>query len=482
MGPAFQVLKDKYVYSGLMILTLSYLPGVLLTTAWSDEYPAMKDPWGLSQELMEAMRPVWSLLALITFTTLPNPGLLWIARLFGFLGLITLYLSLVKFTPKVTKTASAELFVALALCLPSFQNWGHWANAWPQSWAAVISVWSFYFFKKQKLFYKILGILMLTVSITTYPPSSVFFFGALAVNSYEKQVTSKSIRSEIIAAVKLITGATLVSLIICELLLKILGLQRAPRASFVNPSEIGQKISWLFTRPVVVGLRFFSIDSPTIFLAAVSSIPAAFIILFTILRQSSALREKRFQRALLFAMYLGMSISPIILTRDNQIEHRFIPGYAFAIFCLFCLALREIISKISSKIPKNKYTSRALPLFMIFISVIIIINTNWRFYQGFYHPYQVKTTFIAAALNSCSKESLQSGIEIIPPKKKFPIFNRIGSYSQSTDMDSSWVPEPNVWLLLPKLVNQKTNIHYPGNSHLNKNCHIDLEILRKALL
>ena len=350
MSHPFRKLNFKLVDAGVIVLTFAYLPGVLLTTVWSDEYPALINPQGLSQDLMEALRPVWSILALGTFTLLSSPHLLWLGRLLGFFGIIVLYLSIVRFAPRITNTKSSKFFISLALCLPSFQNWAHWANAWPQSWAAAISLWAFYIFKKHNLFLKIGAVLFLTIAITTYPPSSVFFFGTLTIWVYENGIGNRQFLNELKNALKLLVSATALAFILSLFLLEVLGLDKAPRASLLSLGDVGEKISWVLTRPLVVGLQFYSINSPTILFALLTSILVVSVILFALFRQAYLLREKKLVRILLYITCLGMTISPLILTRDNQIEHRYISGYAFAVFCLFCLSLRSLQNKLTKQL------------------------------------------------------------------------------------------------------------------------------------
>jgi hypothetical protein len=477
----FRKLNFKRVDAGVIVLTFAYIPGVLLTTVWSDEYPAIINPQGLSQELMEALRPVWSILALGTFTLLGTPHLLWLGRLLGFFGIVILYLSMVKFATRVTRTRSTELFIAFALCLPSFQNWAHWANAWPQSWAAVLSLWAFYFFKNQSLLLKIYAVSMLAIAVTTYPPSSVFFFGALVLWVYENDIENRQFFIEVKNALKLLVFAATLAYAISLFLLKILGLQKAPRASFLSPGDIVEKISWILTRPLVVGLQFYSINSPTIIFAIITSIPVVAIILFSLSRQAALLQENKLLRILLYVTCLGMTISPLILTTDNQIEHRYISGYAFAVFCLFFLSLQNIQTKLAKiLLVKIKFHFIQYIFFSLF-ALAVIANTNWRYYESFYHPYQVKTSFLNSALANCDSTSQSRGIEIIPPKKGFVALARLGTYSQTTDLASDWVPIPNIQLLLPLSKRNIYDIHYPGDLNSSTNCVIDLESLRKKL-
>lgn len=482
MSHPFRKLNFKLVDAGVIVLTFAYLPGVLLTTVWSDEYPALINPQGLSQDLMEALRPVWSILALGTFTLLSSPHLLWLGRLLGFFGIIVLYLSIVRFAPRITNTKSSKFFISLALCLPSFQNWAHWANAWPQSWAAAISLWAFYIFKKHNLFLKIGAVLFLTIAITTYPPSSVFFFGTLTIWVYENGIGNRQFLNELKNALKLLVSATALAFILSLFLLEVLGLDKAPRASLLSLGDVGEKISWVLTRPLVVGLQFYSINSPTILFALLTSILVVSVILFALFRQAYLLREKKLVRILLYITCLGMTISPLILTRDNQIEHRYISGYAFAVFCLFCLSLRSLQNKLTKQLSAAIKMPSARGVFMALLALAVIINTNWRYYESLYHPYQVKTSFLNSALKNCDSASLTKGIEIIPPKTEFTTLARLGTYSQSTDLASPWVPVPNILLLFPLSKRNELKIHYPGNLNLSQNCKIDLEILRKKLM
>ena len=135
--------------------------------------------------------------------------------------------------------------------------------------------------------------------------------------------------------------------------------------------------------------------------------------------------------------------------------------------------------------PKILSVSRifSVPIVLVFVSVSSI-NSHYR--DLFESPYKRKNAFLNSEITSCLTRGLFEDVLILPPKLPFPSLPRLGVFSTSTDLASSWVPKPNVELLL-SLRNIKASVTYleirPADGEvLTASCIIDLEDFRKSLI
>jgi hypothetical protein len=63
-----------------------------------------------------------------------------------------------------------------------------------------------------------------------------------------------------------------------------------------------------------------------------------------------------------------------------------------------------------------------------------------NFLSFFHGPYNQKEHFFNQQISKCSSSQLQSGFYIVPRGIPWPKRSYIGAYSQTTDLESSWVP------------------------------------------
>jgi hypothetical protein len=325
----------------------------------------------------------------------------------------------------------------------------HWSIVWFFSWAALAGLYSFQFWTSQQIFKKLLAIVLLSIALTMYPPAALFFFAAITVINVLNQSKSSKFLSEAIQALVLLTLSILVSAFSVIITMQMAGISPNERVRLVQLSEIPRKIIWIFTRPLIVGLRPFTIDSPTPKLAVLTSLPVIFILFLGILRQSRQLGEFFLHRVFAIVFPLLLTLIPIAVTSDNQIEFRILPGYCWGVAAIGSFFL---LTEFDKWLVTYGFKGRALKVGSLLaasiLSLVAIISVNSHYDQFFGGPYNKKTAFLNAKIASCLSVRDVKTILILPPKEPFPIFQRLGVFSMSTDLASSWVPKPNVELLL----------------------------------
>ena len=471
----------------LIMIFFAYAPGVFKESFWSDDYPALMDTPSFVQHVLRDARPTAAGLFALSFSLLSGPANAWILRSLALVALLLIFL-FISNRVNNSKYGSIGIFsIAIAFCLPSFQMYIHWSTTWFFLWSTLAGLYSFHFWISKIMVRKIMAIFLLILALTIYPPTALFFFSAIIViNTLNEFKFSKTI-SEVRQGLILLVISGLFSILVAVLALQISGVSANKRVSILTLSEIPQKIAWLLTRPLVVGLRPFMIDSPSPKIALITSIPVIVLLLFGIGSQSRHLGESLVYRAFWSAVPLVLSLIPIMITSDNQIEFRVLPGYCWGIAVLATYFLLLFIdSLLGTHIRNIKQKTSVSLLVATIVALIGIVSINSHYSDLIGSPYQKKNAFLNSKISSCLSRGSISEVFIIAPKLPFPSLPRLGIFSMSTDLASGWVPKPNVDLLL-KERGIRTTAQYleirPQDGHkLATGCVIDLEEFRKSLI
>ena len=252
-------------------------------------------------------------------------------------------------------------------------------------------------------------------------------------------------------------------------------------------SDIPEKIVWIISRPIVVGLRPFLIDSPAPVIAFITALPVLLIITLGVKRQSVNLGERVIYRFFWLAVALVLTLIPIIITSDNQIEFRVLPGFTWGITVLASFFLLVMVTDWLNSLKMGR-KFKALAFFIVpsILAFVGIASINTHYVDLFEGPYRAKNAFLNAQISSCQESSTLKGVQILPPKIPFPSLPRLGVFSMTTDLASDWVPKPNVELLL-KQRNIIVPVTYLSIRPLETKaaaieCVIDLEEFRKLLI
>ena len=433
---------------GLAIIFSSFFIGVFRESFWSDDYPALIGTRAMATHLLADARPTSAGLLSASFSLLNSPSHAWILRTLALLGLALIFLFVSKKLENTKDRDFGVIAIAIAFCLPSFQMYIHWVTAWYYPWAGLAGLYSFQLWSTNSLVRRISAVLVLGLALTTYPPAALFFFATFSVIGAVNGSASAGVLKDARRGATLFIFASVLAGLVATFSLKVAGVSSSDRVRLVNFSEIPTKIVWILSRPIVVGLRPFTVDSPNPKFALMTAFPMLLLLVVGVARQSRRLRENALHRALSQMVPLLLSLAPIAVASDNQIEFRIIPGYcwgaALGAFYLF-IESQTLLHKLrASRIPKLELKWFAPAI----LSFVAIGTVNLHFNQLFGSPYQVKTAFLNSEISGCLEKGGTDSIVIYPPKTPFPVYQRLGVFSISTDLASTWVPQPNVELLL----------------------------------
>ena len=471
---------------GVFIILLAYAQGVFRESFWSDDYPAIMDTQGVVDHLLKDARPTAAALFSPSFSLLNGPANAWILRFLALIALLLIFLFISKRINNSKYSNIGKFAIAIAFCSPSFQMYLHWSTTWFYLWAALAGLYAFHFSSSKLISRRIFAVFLLVLALTTYPPTALFFFSIIAVINVLNESQISKIINEVVRSLVLLAISGLVSILTVLVTMQLAAIFPNRRVRLVTLSEIPDKIIWLFSRPFVIGLRPFMIDSPTAKIALITALPVILILFLGMKRQSQHLGEPIFYRAFWIALPLLITLAPIMITSDNQIEFRVLPGYSWGIAALasyFLLVLiRSWLEPLRMKGELKRVAFLVLPAAL---SLIGVISINSHYTDLFGGPYQKKNTFLNAKISSCINSGSIKSVLILPPKEPFPSFQRLGVFSMSTDLASGWVPKPNVELLLKQQEINAPVVYLEVRPALKEaattECVIDLEEFRKLL-
>lgn len=478
---------NKYYLAGLSLIILAYAPGVFMESFWSDDYSILMETRSMAEHVLGDARPVLAAAMFASFSLLQNPAFGWIFRCFALIALTLLFLTISKSIKKSLNYKIGIFSVAIAFCIPSFQMYIHWSNTWLFLWAALSGLFSFHLWNSKLILKKSLGVLLLSLALMTYPPTALFYFATISVINVLNESKCAKFVSDVVRGLTLLCISGLASILIAFASLQIAGISRNGRVKLITLSEIPDKIAWLLSRPIVVGLRPFTIDSPTPKIALITSLPILLIIFLGIRRQSRVSSESILYRCAVITIPLLLTLIPIIITSDNQIEFRLLSGYCWGVLAIASFFLMIEIKSLARLLNARRTVEQAVLLLTSTVLALLAITTvNLHYMQLFGGPYQKKTEFLNLQISSCFNKGYVENVFILPPKEPFPSFQRLGVFSMATDLASIWVPKSNVELLL-KLRKLERPVEYlemrPSSSELSKtDCVIDLEEYRKLLI
>lgn len=477
---------DKVKAIGVLIILFAFAPGVFTESFWSDDYTALMDTQGLADHVLKDARPTAAFLLSNSFSLIKNPTNSWILRCLALITLLLIFLFINKLINGSKYREFGTFSIAIAFCLPSFQMYVHWSTTWFYLLAALAGLYAFHFWSSKLAYQKILGVFCLVVALTVYPPTALFFFSVLAVTNIVNESRNDKFFAGAIQGITLLLISGAVSVLVVFTTMEIANVSPNKRVTLVTLSEVPEKIIWLFSRPVVIGLRPFMIDSPTASMALFTSIPVLIILIFGMKQQCKKLGESLLYKGLLVAILLLLSLAPIVVTSDNQIEFRILPGLSWGIAAIAIYFLLVMLNLWLNSLKVNvKLRGIYLLVVPLMLSVVSISSINSHYKDLFSSPYQKKNAFLRAKITSCFDSTSIKSVVIIPPEMPFPTLKRLGVFSMSTDLASEWVPKANLELLLSQ-AKIKVPVEYLKTRTMDARatateCIIDLEEFRKLL-
>lgn len=211
--------------------------------------------------------------------------------------------------------------------------------------------------------------------------------------------------------------------------LRLNSLDANPRVSFVALGDVFDKIFWFLSRPFALSFRPFLIDSPSLpnILIFLFCVTTAIVLLFR-LALGSWLRA--IEQVFVLFIFLALSILPLLLAAQNQIDLRFVASNTWIVLFTFIYLFGSIFREAS------KPWVSCIAVLLLFTAFTL----NSRYFSFIRPTFLTNQTFIAGALENCTEEQITAGLVIVGRTTPWSDKPLIGFYSQMTDFQSEWVP------------------------------------------
>jgi hypothetical protein len=468
-----KIFIDSPPLLGYLLLIFSYSPGVLRSSFWSDDFPAIIETRDSALNLVSDTRPVWGAGLYVFFSMAELTGIFIIPKLIGLSGLILLY----QFTCRLIHVKSNHkvhcLILATGFLLPSFGVWSHWSTSLFHSWAALLGLVAFEKYKQGKVK---LSIISMSFSCLIYPPATVFFFAIIFFKGITQRRTSSEMLTDLLSGIRItIFGGTL-SIVLAFSCIKILGLNPTSRVSIVSLEELPDKLIWFFSHPFALGFFPMTVRSPSTSLFLIVGIPVIFFIIYALVAGTAFSKKEWAARCVNLFVLSILSIFPLLIVNDNQIELRLTPGISWAFFCTSLFGLTLFLENhLGQRFGFIKVT-------VVFVIVAIAsVNVIHRFENFYFYQDRRATDFVVRSIEACSQTDIHSGIKLSDNSTSYRVMPYLGTFSMTSDMASEWVPRYRTIFVLKRYFPEYAHVPVVLNSQTTSGCRIDLESFTKQV-
>jgi hypothetical protein len=384
-------------------------------------------------------------------------------RLFGLLGLILLCNELCQRFEKMPNGNSMMVLTTFALTLPSFQFSAHWAIAYGMGWSGFLALIGFRLFSGSELKFRLLGLLLLLLSLLTYPLVTFILFSVVFIEGLSLKETASQLLKRQLKPLLFLTLGIPLSYFVSLIFMYSQNVSPNSRVLLVSIDQAPEKFIWFITRPFALSFRPFLIDSPSVSEMVIWVFLGSILILSLLIFYYNSL-PKALRVFCLFCFVLTLSILPLLFTSQNQIDVRFFGSNTLLVLVItLFLSLNYLSSIHSERIRK----------FLISTGVFTLIlfgfwSVNDRYSQFIKPIFQGSQNLISSELEGCEYNLKMPRIEIIQRELPWSVRPLIGFYSQESDFESVWVPlgavtayaksnriEAKEVVLLPSIENSK---------------------------
>lgn len=390
---------------------------------------------------------------LLGFTNVSTISELINLRIASFVGMLVICLLLLAIYRKSFSISERLFILPLVFLVPVFTQYLGFATTWIAFWSIGLAIITTECLTHENRLYQIFGVILLIVLhfFSQLLPFWVFAFLAFRFISF-KSPLSEMLRL-VIRAMCFQIVAAVVSQILRVQINTYLGLKGTGRIEVVSIQDLPQKIYWFISRAYISTLRPYQIGSPGIIEATLTA--GCFIIaagfLFYKVRINSSKDKLRKEIILEFLVIQSLSIlslAPLLLWSQNQIEFRLIGAGSFVSVSLLWISFVQLM-----RIKDNIVASIAL-----FACVLFLVGlSHARTVELRKKPFEAKERFIANSIDFCDKIQTTDNLVLYLPEK-WPTRNLLGDYSVGTDLQMDWVPKANVALNLTSRLTLKKDI------------------------
>lgn len=428
-------LETKIRVGSALFLFLTYCYGVFSVSAFSDDYPALVDPAGVALHSIKDARPIAGFGGFLFFSFASTVGNLWILRLIGLIGLITLSDLINR---KLLRSSNGQWAVyasTLAFTSISFQFFVHWASPFLIPWAAVLSLLGLKFWLKGSWKSRLIGIVLLLLSLLIYPLLSFFVFSFFFVAYFFSELKFSDYFAKMRSPFLYLASGGFLLYFSLSIFRLFNSSALNQRVDLVSPSELPTKIFWFISRPIALGFRPFSLTSPTLLQLATVALPVIVLLMIFALRRTgfNLLESGKLLLGLFVTMCL--SLTPLLITSQNEIDFRLVGSVKWLIETLLIAGFFQFLSTLMG--PKRKVITGSLAGLLAILS---FYNVNHTFENNFKSHYLQEVDFFEKSTSRCSPTELERGVFIVNRTKDWPSRPLVGVLSQVTDLASEWVP------------------------------------------
>jgi len=394
-------------------------------------------------------------------------------RFLSFLGLMLLMWNIRKrYVASLDSHASSKILVALFL-LPVFTQYIFFATTWMAFWILNL-VW-LATLKTLEAGKKSSCIALLLITVAGFFSQS-FPFWTFAFLGLHLLIEELNIESQIRITLKmlfLVAGGTLLNVITTLVINNLLSLGFSSRIDIVDFDDIPEKLFWFLSRPLILIYRPFLIDSPRALEALIVFAVMFALTLFLFLRS----REEQFgmesqrvklQKFGILQFLILLSLTPLILWNQNQIEFRLVGSGAFLALSIMVVSIVKISKHSYNSV--SRFTSGILVVVLILIPMLNVL----RFEEFRKSPFELKEAFIERSLTKCRIAAKEFDIVYKLPEN-WPTRNLLGDYSVGTDLQMPWVPPSDIALKGLELSIKVDKIDEFKGAPIDKTCLIDFQ-------
>lgn len=432
------------VLSVFYLITV-YAKGVLSKGAWLDDWGSLVDSDSAALHATRDGRPVYAWMIRLLFGFFDELDTLFMIRIFGLLGLLLLSDLVMKQALKIKPSFGLFLAIVFSFTIPAFQFPTHMANAFGFCWTIYLMLQGFLIYSQVHLKKRVLGICFGVLSLLTYPLMSFFTFPFIYFLWLISGANFQALFKKLFQGIGYFTFSFLFSILSLKIYLLFSGLEFNSRVQLVGPEDLFSKIVWFVTRPFLLSYRPFLISSPTPLQAATQ-----FVCAFVLICVCFYLRYRGMRLALanilIFNAIICLSLAPLFLAAQNEIEIYFILSSSWLFVVLLVYFTADLGYRKMSTI--SNFRSSVTIVFTVVLLLAGFLGVNGRFDSNIGQIERSTFSFLSNQIDRCSESELNSGVTLLSRTKDWPVKPNLGVYSQTTDLQSIWVPVQAVRVIL----------------------------------
>ena len=477
-------LKDKsFNILCISLLLATYLAQTLPNFAFADDYSFLYEvKKGNANAILEHnfaegryFSGIFQALGFILFADLTSLKYL---RLISLIGIIILLFNLWKLVKMPSKETDTVVWISTLGLLPVFSQYLTFATTWVAPWAILSTFFATKVLIHRNRYSSRIAFLLICTGLLfsqIYPFWSFAFIGVFFLLG---RITFNECMRKTLIITTFIGSAFLLQIVLGIALQKFFGVYPSERIERVEIEEIPTKVFWFLSRNIASVYRPFFIDSPTSIEALISSCLffALGFFAYMIVGKCCEAEKRRvtlFAEILFVQILIILSLSPLLVWKQNQFEFRLIGAGSFLALSFVVLPSLQFIRQ---KMQNRTYLNLGIVFLVVFLSVLGVARAHTLRIE----PYRVKHEYIRKNIENCQAQGEIQSISYLAPIK-WPSRMLLGDYSVGTDLQMNWVPAPSIALEFYEMNKDKDLsrliVVSREDETMRDTCTIDLQVL-----